>query len=304
MRKILFWLLFLLSINAFAQSKGLMIHFLPEVKNAVDRVKLVDADLIAKTVSDVGADYLIFTIGQNTGQYVSKNKALVKHCPFYADRELDRDVIDDLVFALSKYDKKLILYLPFRAPQRDSQLALCLGDKPERTPTTKEFVTKWSDVVGEWGNRYGDVVIGWWFDGTYNTTGIESEDWKRLCNSALGVNKKRLIAFNPGEGVSFLRAKLSPCQNLVAGEINNINTLMDTYYDFSEGVKPHVLSRVTGRWGGGEAPQFDCKTLDYVSKEMTRQGGMLTIDVGYREGVGFFDSQISLIKNAWVFGCK
>jgi hypothetical protein len=60
-----------------------------------------------------------------------------------------------------------MLYLPCQTPNEDAraQKAFGLPQGAQDQPIDLAFAEKWSEVIQEWADRYGEKVSGWWFDG-------------------------------------------------------------------------------------------------------------------------------------------
>lgn len=281
-------------------TKGIMIHYLPEKANVKKRILLFDVNKFSDTVKKTGADYVVFTLGQNKGVYLFESAHFKKICPEKID--VGNDFLDSLVNELTSNGIKVLFYIPFRAPKNDKYIFDCLGDRHERLPTTTVFINNWSEIIAEVSERYGDKLSGWWLDGAYNVTEIDDVYWEKLCSA---LNKKsidRYVAFNPGEGVGNLYKKISYCQNIMAGEMNSIPSLPPIKDQVD--LKLHILTRISDGWGKRESPQFSCNSLKDFTKEIERRGGMLTVDIAFDETKGFVDEQVELLNDAWLNNCQ
>ena len=99
-------------------SFGLMVHYLispvgntPEEKTA-DFNRTVDAFDVSRFVrqfNSTGADWLIFTIGQNTSYYNSPNSFLDARLPGHTPR---RDLVLEIATKLKASGKRFIAYMP------------------------------------------------------------------------------------------------------------------------------------------------------------------------------------------------
>src|SRR3954463_16629744 len=112
---------------------GVMNHYLedwiarkeniPGGRMSVERwnalVDHIDVEALAAQVESVGTKYHIFTIGQNSGFYVSPNATydrIVGLSPSHCSR---RDLIAEIADATHKRGMKFIVYLPSGAPSGD-----------------------------------------------------------------------------------------------------------------------------------------------------------------------------------------
>ena len=165
-------------------------------------------------------------MGQNSGYYCSPNSAYNRYAGNEeGDRCSYRDLPMEIADALDAYGIKLILYLPSRSPQRDTQAMKGLEDVHERKPAPQAFTKKWSEVIAEWSKRYQLKVAGWWFDGSYNTAGWDDLSKKYNFNTwaaaARAGNPYRVLAFNPGTRIDKAFSALTPQQDYTAGEQNS-----------------------------------------------------------------------------------
>ena len=76
--------------------------------------------------------------------------AALKNCP-----AAKRDLIAEMAQALNAKGIKLMCYFP----------AHVIGRYPKAS--SQEFSRMTTDIVREFGERYGDKVAGYWFDGFY-----------------------------------------------------------------------------------------------------------------------------------------
>lgn len=284
--------------------RGVMIHYLAEVEVAKSKLAEFNVEEVVKTIKSVGADYFVFTIGQNTGQYLIDSKALVDICPFYSPRLMGRDVGKELAAALSREGISLFLYLPFRAPQRDKALMECLGDNSERKPTTPQFMHAWSQMIREYSLRYGHQLAGWWFDGAYNLDGIDDKQWTEFCSATQIGSSFRYVALNPGEGVKYFSKKQSVCQNYSAGELNLVMSYDFDKADFNAEMSPHILTYLSSKWARRGLVNFDCRHLSTLTSDINRANGFITVDIAYGGLKGFDSDQVSALRSAWVNNCE
>ena len=172
---------------------GVLVHYLAVPPDAADgdadlspaawnrRVDSFGVDGFVNWVVEVGAGYVIFTVGQNSGHYCAPNAtydALVGRTP---SKLSQRDLIGECGSALAKVGIRLIAYLPSHAPARDHMAAERLrftpawdarawGFKPEPLPGAEktderlsEAQRNWEAVIREWSLRWG-ALVAWLVD--------------------------------------------------------------------------------------------------------------------------------------------
>lgn len=270
---------------------GVMTHYLPDwlkqteqlsidVKKWNDLVDHFDVDGLADQVKSVGANYMIFTIGQNSGYYVSPNKTydgIVKISPSKCSR---RDLIADLSAALHKRGLRLIVYLPSGAPNGDSVAKKALQWQNGAHPN-QQFQNYWEQIIREWSLRWGDKVDGWWFDGCYwPNVMYRSEtapNFKSFAAAARAGNPNSIVGFNMG--VMYRITSGTPYEDYIAGEINKDDQLsINKPYDGKiDGIQIHVLSFLGEKWGMGN-PRFTTQQVIGYSQKLWGVQGAITWD--------------------------
>ena len=263
---------------------GVFVHFLGGGPTWNERVDAFDVKAVAEQIRGCKADYVILTLGQNSGYYCSPNAAYDKytgHKP--GERCSKRDLPGDLADALSKDGIKLMLYLPSRSPQGDKEAMKKLGDIHEGKPAPQQFTERWSAVIREWSLRYKDKVAGWWFDGSYNTKGwddvTKANNWNTWAAACRAGNPDSILAFNPGTRIDKAFSRLTPQQDYTAGERNQWD-VTPVKHPAPKGAYWHVLSYMGSRWGRRDGPRkTDEDMIKYIST-VNQQGGVVSIDVG------------------------
>lgn len=225
---------------------------------------------------------MILTLGQNNGYYCSPN-AHYDHCIGYVpgERCASRDIPLAVSQALRAKNIRLLLYVSANAPSQDAVAARSFnGTKLVDYGSGKNWVfndtlvSRWSEVIQEWSDRYGSLVSGWWIDGCYTRYGFSETYGSALVEAAKHGNSRAIVALNPGVGYD----KLYDSQDHIAGEDNNIlNGRCSSR--FVAGAQWHELSYLGTTWGNGspgvEAPAL----INHLKTNVMPNGGVLTIDV-------------------------
>lgn len=184
---------------------GIMIHYLPpyletrggEMFESVDAcVAEFDIPRFVEQLEAAGADFLIFTLGQNSGMYNSPNSVLEGrigpgHCAAV------RDLALELASAVKKRGIRFIAYLPMEAHCNDS-IKVQLGWKTMEENVIarqEEFQQLWCNVIQEWAIRFGSLLDGWFFDGAGHLRQTP-EDQAALFAAARAGNPEALITMN------------------------------------------------------------------------------------------------------------
>ena len=163
-------------------SYGLMVHYLntpkgnTEEERTADFNRIVDSfdlDYFMKQFEASNADWLIFTIGQNTGYYNSPNAFLDKALPGRTSR---RDLVLEIAKRVKALDKRFIAYMPVevagQSPEIHKAFAWNPGDQTE-------FLNRYLQFVSDYSRNLGTLADGWWFDGAYDHIHEGKWDWAR-----------------------------------------------------------------------------------------------------------------------------
>jgi alpha-L-fucosidase len=215
-------------------------------------VDAYDAEGLADQIKSTGAGYLVLTIGQNSGYYVSPNATYDKLVGRSPSRCARRDLILDVARALRKRGVKLIVYLPAGAPGGDRVAVEALAYQRSASRNA-EFQRYWEAVIREWSERWGEEVAGWWFDGCYWPNAMyrsaDPPNFASFAAAARAGNSQSVVAFNPG--VVDRTLSITPFEDYTAGEINDLQmTLLRRVEDGRvDGARVHKLSYLGRTWG-------------------------------------------------------
>ena len=309
---------------------GLMFHYeafrnhsSESYNRAIDSFDVVP---FADAVESTGADYIIFVVGQHWGKYCAPNSAYEKllgvENGIWTSR---RDLIMEIGQELARRDIKLILYMTARAPMRHYQVIAAMGDtlptingqpagpnvdpmshprklkgflRSENQPPNPVFLKNWGDVCGEWSQRYGKLVSGWWFDGykmemkdAYERLKPEQHNIDTWVAAVRSGNPAAELAFNAGAHPILslcTNGKLCPHQTFTSGENHDFRqktkkgwgkALTPKNFPAPDGVIWHLLLPVSNGWGSGHQSRFDLKTLEDRIDQINVEGGVVTLDV-------------------------
>jgi hypothetical protein len=325
LRFIIFIFLLTITDSALAQERtdwlrqakfGVMTHYLQDWLSRTENKKIdlaewnrlidnINVDELAEQVKSVGARYMIFTIGQNSGYYVSPNTTYDKIVGKDSSKCSGRDLIADIGIALHKLGLKFIVYLPSGAPNGDNKAKTALEWKNGPYPNI-EFQKKWEAIITEWSVRWKDKVDGWWFDGCYWPNSMyrnETEpNFKSFAKAARAGNPNSIVAFNPG--VYYRLTSPTPYEDYIAGEVNKADSISikRSYEGKIDGKQIHVLCFLGERWGMG-SPRFTNEQVIKYTNLLLDSGGAITWDVPIQSTgkiYPIFIEQLKIIGNAVV----
>lgn len=186
-----------------AGKKGIMIHFLPGPEpgggSLDEAVNGFQCGPFLDMLDEVQADYLIFTLGQNTGWYNSPNSVMERcagpgHCP-------RRDLALELAEGMHRRKKRFIAYLPCEVHfnptlQNGFGWKSCADLQTEQSFRQELFQSRWCELVLEWAMRFGKSLDGWFFDGAFMLQ-MTHDDRERFRNAIRSGNPESVICFNP-----------------------------------------------------------------------------------------------------------
>ncbi|MFA7345525.1 MAG: hypothetical protein WC003_14590 [Terrimicrobiaceae bacterium] len=287
---------------------GVMVHFLsdpPSFQHPADvtadewnkRVEGFDLPRFVRQIQDVGAGYLIFTLGQSSGFFCSPNATydgIVGENPSRLSR---RDLMGELAEALAPTGIRLIAYLPAHAPgfhPRAVEALRCTppwdaslwhGSYVSAQPADErlsDFQRNWESVIREWSLRWGRNVHGWWIDGCYypdqmyRHTG--TPNFRSFADALKTGNPESVVAFNPGVLVPIISH--TEFEDYTAGEANVLVTpnKFHGFQRFIDGAQFHVLSFLGDFWCVGEPRYPDHLVVEYT-RYINGFDGAVTWDV-------------------------
>ena len=292
---------------------GLMVHWIapgpaaeqgPYVRDLNAAVDRFDVPRFLGQFAGTGADWLIFTIGQNTGFYASPNATFDQlagpgHCSH-------RDLILELARGVAALGKRFICYLPAESKwvtQLHAALAWIPADQ-------SEYERRYTAFIREYSLRLGRLNSGWWYDGCYNWKAYRQAQrhWELWCDASRAGNPDAAIAFNDGSYCCGRETPITPLQDFLSGEIWELQGDRIVSGNPKEGPVTYVLP--TGRfvpgtdcqwhgllpidcaWGYDEPatgpmspPKYSDADLFSFVRQCLHVGGGVTLNVGiYQEG--------------------
>jgi alpha-L-fucosidase len=262
---------------------GVFIHYLAEtpdvpVEEWNRRIDNFDVEGLARQLESAHAGYLILTLGQNSGHYLSPNAAYDRLTGISPSKCSRRDLVSDMQKALSQRGIRMMVYLPAGAPDRD-KVAMEKLQWTKGPARNREFQLKWEQVIGEWSQRWGTRVSGWWFDGCYwPNTMYRQPDAPNFASFAAATRKGNpdsIVAFN--RGVILPIISISEQEDYTAGETDDPDRVR--YGGFwQDGAAFHMLSFLGQNWSQGE-PRFAVERVVNWTRTIVSKRGVVSWDV-------------------------
>jgi alpha-L-fucosidase len=279
---------------------GLMVHYLispagntaeGKTENFNHTLDRFDVAGFLRQFHSTGADWLIFTIGQNTGYYNSPNRFLDARKPGHTSR---RDLVLEIARGVKAAGKHFIAYLPaeLAAPE---ELHKAFGWRKD-DPTQAAFQRNYCAFIRAYSLQYGKNCDGWWFDGCYEWPVFPNRnlDFAAYNLAARAGNPDAITAFNDGAFCVGKIKPVTPLEDFHAGEIHTLvegkialgwwqNKPKPYLPDnrFVEGVQWHGLLPVDSTFCGPALPDqhYDDATLLNLLKAVKSVGGALTFNL-------------------------
>ena len=174
---------------------GVMTHYLLQPKGNTPAEKTADLNRIAnqfdldhfiRQFEATGADWLIFTIGQQSGYLCSSSDLLDAKSPGHTPR---RDVPLEIAKRLKRLGKRLILYFPSEE-QNDRVVKQALNSE------AAGYADRYFELLREYAVKFGPLCHGWWFDGCSPHT---DEHWNKWLAAVRAGNTDAAVAFSGAE---------------------------------------------------------------------------------------------------------
>lgn len=281
---------------------GVFVHYLDGLQNRRDQihslgrettwdecVREFDTERFARTMAEVEAGYVIFTVMQVTRHMIAPN-ATYDRITGYQPGEAcaTRDLIEDLYQSLHRRGIPLMLYYTGDGPRDDPRAAPAFG---WGTPATDEFVDRWTSVAREYSERYGEKVVGWWVDGCYPWFGYNDRNLTLFAQALKAGNPRSIVAFN--RGVDPLVMSYTAAEDFTCGEQNSFFDMPTGRW--LDGEQWHILSFLGPGWAQPGSKYSKQELAEYVA-EVVRRGGVVSVDVLlYRDG-SLDRSQVEVLK--------
>lgn len=185
------------------------------------KVNDFDLDAFMTLVDESGAAYVVWSITWGN-QYLS---APIKSLDaIIAGRTTKRDLLKEMSDRLHEKGVKLIFYYHYGYECYHSTdtdwLTAAGGYDADKT----KLYTNVMNIISEVGNRYGDKLDGWWFDGgarylnchfdgSSAADGILTAPFKAFTAAAKTGNAERMVAYN-----SWIKPRITEYQDYYGGE--------------------------------------------------------------------------------------
>jgi hypothetical protein len=278
------------------------------IKPWEEKVNDFKLDEFVDMVDSTGAAYVLWSVTWGN-QYISA--PLQPLDAILAGRTTKRDLLGEMADALHERGIKLIFYYHYGYDCNHSIDAEWMeasgGYKADKT----ELYQNWMAIVSEIGNRYGDKLNGWWFDGgqryynchfdnTPGNQGFLSAPFKELTLAARSGNPERVVAYN-----SWIKPRLTEYQDYYGGEGAHISAGLDHGVFPSgpqQGLRAHGCFVFERKWGHIEPntiiskPKFTLDKLTAMIRNAQQEQSPLSINLEMYEDGSVSPQSVALLK--------
>ncbi len=259
-----------------------------------DAVNMFDVERLAYTLNKMHAGYYFITLMQGTRHMLAPNETYDKIAGTKPGEACaKRDLPMELAVELEKYGIDFCLYYTGDGPHKDPVIGPKFGftgSAGDGAHISREFCEKWASVVGEYAERYGSRVKGWWMDGFYADFFGYTNELRSIYYKAIKKgNPNAAVAFNDGVKNGFWR--VYPEEEFICGEFNDF--LLIPYNKYIEGAQAHVLAPLGydmdgfkdwNGWSRSGLRHTKEYMRDYI-RAVSRVGGAVSVDmVTYIDG--------------------
>ena len=153
-----------------------------------------DVGAFVEQAVEAGAGHVLFTSTHSRHWLCCPNPEVDR---LVSGHTCGRDLIGDLAEGLGAAGIRLIVYYNHNLYKHspDTEWKQAVGFDPLDPPRVWD---NWCKVIGSMGERYGDGVAAWWFDGGYELEAIPDTPWERLTAAAKAGHPDRLVCYNAG----------------------------------------------------------------------------------------------------------
>lgn len=185
---------------------GVFFHYLLN-KDTFAAADDFDVKGLVANLKKMNVDYVIFTLGQNSGYYCAPNPVLEEIAGYRPNTRCSkRDIPGEIIEALKGSGIRFGLYLPCQPATEDDQMETAFGftagmnaggGAADRIITAKG-AANWGKAIEYWSHHYGDGVDLWWFDGGYDWLNFDDMAALKYKNCVRRGNPRAVVAFNAG----------------------------------------------------------------------------------------------------------
>ncbi len=253
-----------------AAKYGVMFHWTARTqlrrgpqKRFCDAMRDFDVDAFARLVQETGAGYAVFTTSHEVFWFLGPSRTVERLMPGHT---CERDLVGGIADALNRRGVRLIAYSGWNPADQQFAKAFHYGESDSEVP----FGRKISDFLSEIGERYGEKVAGFFFDGGFETYLYASDfPFESVTAAARAGNPGRIISYN-----QWIFPKLTDFQDYWIGESGGELPSPPEPQVFKMGnqaaMQPHLNFFLDDEWVH-QQPDTDIRPLLFRDEDLIRK---------------------------------
>lgn len=266
---------------------GIMFHFVPNMHRfRTGRIKwtgekwsawidAVDVEKIAAQAAEIGAGYVILSIGQGGGFYCAPNPVIRKYWGLKpGEAGSKRDLPMDLYGALNKRGIRMMLYTgcaPSLMPGPASEKVGWFGSGFKFDRCTPEGAAHWAEALQWYSDHYGEKVSGWWLDGLREW----APGYRKAVHAAIAQGNPNALATSGTYALSdFLHGH---CVADWKKQQRRLPT--QGRWDATYQIQWHAFQYLGRSWSARGTAHSSKSIVEYAT-EVIKRGGVITFDIG------------------------
>jgi hypothetical protein len=258
---------------------GVSTHYTASSEDLNRMARLFNVEKIAEQLAEAGAEWFLFTLHHQSWAMMAPN-AVYDSIIGRGDQTAERDIPRELMEALARKGIRLMLYVNLRLDPRSR----CPEDVRESMggwPPNDTLIGNIAAVYREFSLRYGKNVAGWWIDGPHHPDIRDSgrrEEWFATLAGALRAgNPDAILAFNYSLIERFGMLRFSAQDDYTAGETDTLLYVPEGRW--VDGAQCHIWTFL-GEFWSQPGTRFEDGVISDYAKKVTKNGGVLTLEVG------------------------
>ena len=240
-------------------------------------VDAVDVEVVAAQAAEIGAGYVVISLGQKGGYYCSPNPVYEKYWGAAASKfGSKRDLPMDLYKALKKRGIRMMLYTactPYAVPGPDSERNGWTGSGLKFKQATPEGQARWIESLQWYSDHYGEACAGWWLDGLKPY----GPDYRQKVHQAVRHGNPDALTASGTHALSDYTHG-----HCVANWAAQQKRLPNGRWDAEYRIQWHAFQYLGRSWAARGTAHSTKSLVNYATKVISR-GGAITFDVGVFE---------------------
>lgn len=276
-------------VDWFYQAKfGIMFHFVPNMHRfRAGRIEwtsekwnawvdAVDVEKVADQAQEIGAGYVILSIGQGGGFSCAPNPVLEKYWGLEPGEATSRrDLPMDLYKALKKRGIRMMFYTacePSLMPGPKSEKVGWFGKGYKFNRATPGGCKRWAEVLRWYSDHYGEAASGWWLDGLNEW----APNYRRRVHAAISHGNPDALVTSATHSLSDFNH--GHCTHNWKAQQKRLPPKSGRWFE-PYNIQWHAFITMGHSWAARGTAHSTESVVDYASK-VVQGGGVITFDIG------------------------